>query len=72
VQGSAADQTKKAMLDIFQQEGIIPLLQVHDELCISGDAGVAEKVQQRMIEAIPLSVPILVKTKVGDSWGSAA
>jgi DNA polymerase I-like protein with 3'-5' exonuclease and polymerase domains len=72
VQGSAADQTKKAMLDIFQQEGIIPLLQVHDELCVSGDAGVAEKIQQRMVDAIPLSVPILVKSKVGDSWGSAA
>ena len=34
IQGSAADMTKKAMLDLYK-EGIIPHIQVHDELDIS-------------------------------------
>ena len=34
IQGSAADMTKKAMIDLHR-EGIIPHLQVHDELDIS-------------------------------------
>jgi DNA polymerase I-like protein with 3'-5' exonuclease and polymerase domains len=34
IQGSAADMTKKAMLDLYK-EGIIPHIQIHDELDIS-------------------------------------
>ena len=34
IQGSAADMTKRAMIDLHS-EGIIPHLQVHDELDIS-------------------------------------
>ena len=34
IQGSAADMTKKAMVDLYK-EGIIPHIQVHDELDIS-------------------------------------
>ena len=34
IQGSAADMTKKAMLELYK-EGIIPHIQVHDELDIS-------------------------------------
>jgi DNA polymerase I-like protein with 3'-5' exonuclease and polymerase domains len=33
IQGSAADMTKKAMLDLYN-EGIIPHIQIHDELDI--------------------------------------
>jgi len=32
IQGSAADQTKKAMVDVYEKLGITPLLQMHDEL----------------------------------------
>ena len=32
IQGSAADQTKKAMVDVYEQLSITPLIQVHDEL----------------------------------------
>ena len=35
IQGSSADQTKKAMVDLYEQDGIIPHIQVHDELNIS-------------------------------------
>jgi DNA polymerase I-like protein with 3'-5' exonuclease and polymerase domains len=34
IQGSAADQTKKAMLDCYN-EGLTPMLTVHDELCFN-------------------------------------
>jgi len=34
IQGSAADQTKKAMADCYA-EGLLPMLTVHDELCFS-------------------------------------
>ena len=30
IQGTAADQTKKAMVDVYENLGIIPLIQVHD------------------------------------------
>ena len=33
IQGSSADQTKKAMVE--NEQGIQPLLTVHDELCFS-------------------------------------
>ena len=34
IQGSAADMTKKAMVDLYN-EGIVPHIQIHDELDIS-------------------------------------
>ena len=34
IQGSAADMTKQAMLDLYR-EGIVPHIQIHDELDIS-------------------------------------
>ena len=34
IQGSAADMTKKAMVDLYEQ-GILPQIQIHDELCLS-------------------------------------
>ena len=34
IQASAADMTKKAMVDLYQQ-GILPMLQIHDELAMS-------------------------------------
>ena len=34
IQGSAADMTKKAMVDLYEK-GIVPHIQIHDELCLS-------------------------------------
>ena len=34
IQGSAADQTKQAMVDLYD-EGILPLIQIHDEIAVS-------------------------------------
>ena len=69
IQGSAADQTKKAMVDVFK-EGITPLIQVHDELDISV---YSEEQKQKVIEimrnAVTLKVPSKVDCEVGPSWG---
>ena len=57
IQGSAADMTKKAMLDLYR-EGIIPHIQIHDELDISvKDDEEAKKIIEIMENAVSLEVP---------------
>lgn len=71
VQGSAARQVKRAMLNMWR-EGIIPLIQMHDELGAScGEERQAIRVSEIMSDAIPLAVPVIVDTEVGNSWGTA-
>ena len=70
IQGSAADMTKKAMVDLHQK-GIIPHIQIHDELCISIDGGyMANIIQNVMEQAIPLEVKNKVDFESGPSWGT--
>jgi DNA polymerase I-like protein with 3'-5' exonuclease and polymerase domains len=68
IQGSAADMTKKAMLDLYKA-GIIPHIQVHDELDISVD-GNQEKIKQIMEDAVDLELPNKVDYESGPNWGS--
>ena len=42
IQGSAADMTKKSMLDLYK-EGIVAHIQIHDELDISVESKEQEK-----------------------------
>jgi len=70
IQGSAADMTKKAMVDLHQK-GIIPHIQIHDELCISIDRGyTANIIQSVMEQAIPLEVKNKVDFESGPNWGT--
>jgi DNA polymerase I-like protein with 3'-5' exonuclease and polymerase domains len=69
IQGSAADMTKKAMIDLHK-EGIIPHIQVHDELDISiKDDQHAEKIKEIMESAVDLEVPNKVDYEAGPNWG---
>jgi DNA polymerase-1 len=69
IQGSAADMTKKAMLDLYK-EGIIPHIQIHDELDISvKDDKEAKKIIDIMENAVILNVPNKVDYESGDTWG---
>ena len=68
IQGSAADMTKKAMVDLYK-EGIIPHIQVHDELDISVD-GNADKIKDIMESAVELEVPNKVDYESGPNWGT--
>ncbi len=69
IQGSAADMTKKAMLELYK-EGIIPHIQIHDELDISvEDESHAKKIIEVMENAVTLEVPNKVDYEHGDNWG---
>jgi len=69
IQGSAADMTKKAMLELYK-EGIIPHIQIHDELDISVENPEhAKKIIDVMENAVTLEVPNKVDYEHGDNWG---
>ena len=70
VQGSAADMTKKAMVLLYEK-GIVPHIQIHDELCVSiKDNETRNTVQKIMEIAIPLKVNNKVDFESGPNWGS--
>ena len=70
IQGSAADMTKKAMISLHK-EGIIPHVQVHDELDISvKDDKEARQIVQIMESSVTLEVPNKVDYEAGENWGN--
>ena len=70
IQGSAADMTKKAMLELHK-EGITPHIQVHDELDISVVNPLeAAKIKDIMESAVELEVPNKVDYESGPNWGT--
>jgi len=72
IQGTAADQTKKAMVDIYEKLGVIPLIQVHDELnCSVKSDKDAKEIKNIMETCIDLKVPSNVDYKIKDNWGDA-
>src|SRR5690606_41215001 len=87
VQGSAADLIKLAMLDLHRRlspraahlrggppeiEGVLMLLQIHDELVFEAPEPVAAEARDlivgRMEQAMRLSVPLQVDSAIGRSW----
>ena len=69
VQGSAADMTKQAMVNLYKA-GILPHIQIHDELCVSiPDEETAQKVKNIMENAIRLRIPNKVDYASGKNWG---
>ena len=71
LQGSAADQTKKAMLELHEA-GYTMLLSVHDEIALSVDTKEeAEAAALIMRDCVELEVPSKVDVEVGPSWGKA-
>tara|TARA_R100001460_G_scaffold3623_1_gene10851 strand:+ start:18 stop:1979 length:1962 start_codon:yes stop_codon:yes gene_type:complete len=70
IQGSAADMTKKAMVLLYEK-GIIPHIQIHDELCVSiKDQETRTMVQNIMEKAIELEINNKVDCESGPNWGS--
>jgi DNA polymerase I-like protein with 3'-5' exonuclease and polymerase domains len=70
IQGSAADMTKKAMINLHK-EGITPHIQVHDELDISVESiEDAERIKDIMEDAVSLEVPNKVDYEHGTNWGN--
>lgn len=80
VQGSAADGMKSAILRV-RQSGILPLLNVHDELLCEVPENEAEDVARTVIDCMVMGmysatemdpnnpvVPIVVEADIGGSW----
>lgn len=71
IQGSAADQTKAAMVALAKA-GFDPILQVHDELALSvQNKEQAQAAAEIMANAVRLEVPSRCDVEVGPSWGEA-
>jgi len=69
IQGSAADMTKKAMLELHK-EGILAHIQIHDELDLSVESDAqAKKIIEIMENAVSLEVPNKVDYESGKTWG---
>lgn len=69
VQGGAADMTKKAMIEVYEDSKNVPYMQVHDEL----DYPVEEERQALRIKEImehvyDLNVPIIAELELGEHW----
>ena len=69
IQGSAADMTKQAMINL-KEAGMTPMIQLHDELNISFENDKqADNVKEIMETAVPLKVPNKVDFEDGECWG---
>jgi DNA polymerase I-like protein with 3'-5' exonuclease and polymerase domains len=68
IQGSAADMTKKAMIELHKEK-IIPHIQVHDELDVSVNNN-QDKIKEIMEHAVSLEVPNKVDYESGPNWGT--
>jgi DNA polymerase I-like protein with 3'-5' exonuclease and polymerase domains len=72
IQGSAADQTKQAVVKCHEQ-GFTPMLQVHDELCFSiSNQEQIKKIKHIMETCIDLKVPSVVDVALGKDFGEAS
>ena len=70
IQGSAADMTKLSMLALYR-EGVIPHIQIHDELDISvSSIEEAQKIINVMEQAVELQVPNKIDYESGTNWGN--
>ena len=57
-------------MDVFEKSGIIPHIQVHDELdCSVKDEKEGKKIKEIMENCIKLEVPSKVDTEMNESWG---
>ena len=69
IQGSAADMTKRAMVNLYK-EGHLSHIQIHDELDFSIESdSQADKIKQIMEQAVDLKVPNKVDYESGPNWG---
>ncbi|MCK9453370.1 MAG: DNA polymerase I [Bacteroidales bacterium] len=80
IQGSSADMIKLAMIKIHrllteQKRATKMILQVHDELVFDARIDEVEQlkplIEKAMVEALPLSVPVIVEMNTGGNWLAA-
>jgi len=70
IQGSAADMTKLSIIAL-SEAGIVPHIQIHDELDISVEHSEhAKQIVEIMESSIKLEIPNKVDYEFGDNWGA--
>ena len=77
IQGSSADMIKIAMIGIHEELQKLKMqskmiLQVHDELVFDAHLNELDElksiVENKMVNALPLSVPVVVEMNTGNNW----
>lgn len=77
MQGTAADIIKRAMISVhgwikIKKPPVKMIMQVHDELVFeierSSAHQISEEINTLMSHAVELSLPLLVKSGIGDNW----
>jgi DNA polymerase I-like protein with 3'-5' exonuclease and polymerase domains len=72
IQGSAADQTKQAIVSCAEA-GHLPILQIHDELCFNiTDEHQTKEIKSIMENCMEFKVPSVVDVSIGDDFGQAS
>jgi len=70
IQGSAADMTKLSIIAL-SEAGIVPHIQIHDELDVSVESDDhVKKIVEVMENSIKLEIPNKVDYEAGDNWGA--
>lgn len=70
VQGSGADLMKKAIIEVYKELDVVPLLTVHDETDYNiYEEDHADQIAEIMENAIEMSVPQVVEPEIGAHWG---
>lgn len=69
IQGGAADMTKKAMIEVYEDSKSVPYMQVHDELDypVEGEQQ-ARRIKEIMEHVYELNVPITAELELGEHW----
>jgi DNA polymerase I-like protein with 3'-5' exonuclease and polymerase domains len=69
IQGSAADMTKLSIIAL-SENGIVPHIQIHDELDVSVEhSEQAKQIVEIMESAVKLQIPNKVDYESGNNWG---
>ena len=72
IQGSAADQTKAAVVACKDKLNKLPILQIHDELCFNVyEEKEIEEIKAVMENCMDLNVPSVVDVALGKTFGEA-
>jgi DNA polymerase I-like protein with 3'-5' exonuclease and polymerase domains len=72
IQGSAADQTKQAIVSCYEA-GHLPKIQIHDELCFDiKDDNDIKVIKETMENCMEFKVPSKVDVALGDDFGQAS
>lgn len=70
IQGSAACQTAKAMIDCYEA-GLPVISTVHDEMNMSGTIEQGQELKHKMQNAMSLEVPCVADIGIGKTWWGA-